>query len=400
MSLLAYAWLEDERPKEYVTQVSTLSAICSSAAIVIVLVFALTLLATVGEEFLPRILDDDGRFTSRADYIGSLTLLICALALVLLWIRRRSVLDLWLMVVACALLAEVTQASILAPARYVLGYYVGRTFSFVTSVVVLIVLLSQTTRLYGRLARSNIALQRERDNKLMNLEAMAGSISHEVRQPLAAIAADGRAALHFLGRTSPDLEEARSALNSIVAASFRASEVFDSLRALFGSGDQKQEPVDVNEIVLKALRALRGELDQNGITTLTELTSELPLDLGHGGQLQEVILNLARNAIEAMDAIKDGSRVLRLRTWHDDRNAITVAIQDTGPGIDDENLERIFDAFVTTKSKGMGLGLAICRMIVERHGGQLTASSGNKSGALFQFTLPIKTAASSFAAPA
>jgi signal transduction histidine kinase len=400
LSLLAYAWLKDERFKKYVTQVSTLSAICRSAAIVIVLVFALTLLATVAEEFLPRVLDDDGHLTSLAHYIGSLTFLICALALVLLWIRRRSVLDLWLMVVACALLAEVIQATLLVPARYALGYYVGRTFSFVTSVVVLIVLLAQTTRLYERLARSNIALQRERDNKLMNLEAMVASISHEVRQPLATIANNGGAALRFLGRASPDVEEARSALNCIVTDSHRAAEVFDSLLALFGSADKKQEPVDVNEIVLTALRALRGELEENGITTLTELTSELPLVPGHRGQLEEVILNLARNAIEAMDAIKDGSRVLRLRTWHDDRNAITVAIQDTGPGIDDERLEFIFDPFVTTKPKGMGLGLAICRMIVERHGGKLTASSDNKSGALFQLTLPIKPSASFVSAPA
>jgi signal transduction histidine kinase len=121
------------------------------------------------------------------------------------------------------------------------------------------------------------------------------------------------------------------------------------------------------------------------------LTSGLPLVMGHRGQLQEVILNLARNAIEAMDAIEDRIRVLQFKTGRDDGDAIAVAIQDTGAGIDPEKLDAIFDAFVTTKPKGMGLGLAICRMIIDRHNGQLTASSDGKSWALFRFVLPIKS---------
>jgi signal transduction histidine kinase len=155
----------------------------------------------------------------------------------------------------------------------------------------------------------------------------------------------------------------------------------------------------MNEMILGALRALRGELNDHGITTRTDLTSELPLVIGHRGQLQEVILNLARNSIDAMDAIKDGSRELRLRTEHHSRDAIAVAVEDSGPGIDPKKLDGIFDAFVTTKPQGTGLGLAICRMIVERHRGQLTASSDGKRGALFQFVLPIKLAADATAAP-
>ena len=191
----------------------------------------------------------------------------------------------------------------------------------------------------------------------------------------------------------------RLALNEIYIASHRASQVFDNIRALFGRADQGQAPIDMNEVVLGALRALRGELNDHGITTRTDLTSELPLVIGHRGQLQEVILNLARNSIDAMDAIKDGSRELRLRTEHHGRDAIAVAVEDSGPGIDPKKLGGIFDAFVTTKPQGTGLGLAICRMIVERHRGQLTASSDGKRGALFQFVLPIKLAADVTAAP-
>ena len=220
---------------------------------------------------------------------------------------------------------------------------------------------------------------------------MVASISHEVRQPLAAISTNGGAALRFLGRVSPDVEEVRSALERMVTASHRAGQVFDNIRALFGSADQRHEPIDVNEMIFGALRALRGELDDCGVTTRTELTSELPLVMGHRGQLQEVLHNLVRNAIEAMATVKDGNRLLAVSTrYSDDGDAIMVAVEDTGPGIDPEKLDGIFEAFFTTKPQGMGLGLAICRMIVERHGGQLKASSDGKRGALFQFTLPIE----------
>ena len=242
------------------------------------------------------------------------------------------------------------------------------------------------------LTRSNMALQRERENKLMNLEAMAASIAHEVRQPLTIIAMSGNKALQLLGRASPNLEDARVALNNIVSESHRASEIFDNIRNLFGRIDQGQEPIDVNELVLGTLHALRGELDVHGITARTELTSELPSVMGHRGQLHEVMLNLARNAIEAMGTTEEGNRVLRMSTQHNAGNAIAVAVQDTGPGIDPEKLAGIFDAFITTKPQGMGLGLAICRMIIERHRGQLTASSDGKFGALFQFVLPIEIA--------
>jgi signal transduction histidine kinase len=260
---------------------------------------------------------------------------------------------------------------------------------------VLAALFSERRENEAHLARSNMMLQREQNNKLMNLEAMAASISHEVNQPLAAIAVNGSAALRFLGHSPPNLEEVRSALDRIVADSHRASEVFDNIRALFGSADQRHEPINVNEIVLGSLRALSGELDDRGVATRTELTSELPLVMGHRGQLQEVLLNLGRNAIEAMDAVKDGNRVLGVKTERDERDAIIVAVRDTGPGIDPDKLNGIFDPFVTTKPHGMGLGLAICRMIIERHSGDLTASSDGKRGAMFQLTLPIKSATTS-----
>jgi len=232
-------------------------------------------------------------------------------------------------------------------------------------------------------------LERERENRLMNVEAIMASIAHEVRQPLAAMALNGSAALRFFEKTPPDYDEVRAALNRIIGDSHRTSELFDSIRALFRKGDQVREPIDVSEITLEVLQLLRGELTEHGITSHTELASELPLVDGHRSQLQQVIINLVHNAIEAMDATTDRSRVLRVRTEFHGGNAVTVAIEDTGPGIDPKRLDGIFDAFVTTKADGMGLGLAICRRVVESHGGQLSALSDGKSGARFQVVLPI-----------
>jgi two-component system NtrC family sensor kinase len=259
-------------------------------------------------------------------------------------------------------------------------------------------LIAELRQRTEELGHSLADLQRERNQKLMNLEAMAASIAHEVRQPLSAIATNGNAALRFLGRTPPDHKEVRSSLSKIISDSHRASQVFDNIRALFGKVDEGHELIDMNEIVLEVLHTLRGELKDRVFTVRTELTPQQPLVAGHRGQLQEVLLNLVRNAIEAMDAIKDGRRVLQVKTeHHDDPGKIVVAVEDSGPGIDPEKLEGIFDAFVSTKPQGMGLGLAICRMIIDRHDGKLSAWSGKRRGAVFQFVLPRQSADSSAA---
>jgi PAS domain S-box-containing protein len=231
-------------------------------------------------------------------------------------------------------------------------------------------------------------LERERDNKLTNVEAIMAAIAHEVRQPLMAIVINGSAARRFLARVPADIDEATANLNRIIADCRRASEVFDSILTLFRREDQERQAIDVNEITLEVLQSSRGELAEHRVTTRTELASELPLISGHKRQLQQVISNLVQNAIEAMDNTTDRDRVLRVRTGLHNRDAIIVAVEDSGPGVDPKQVGSIFDAFFTTKSHGIGLGLAICRMIVERHGGQLTAASDGNNGALFQFVLP------------
>jgi len=236
-------------------------------------------------------------------------------------------------------------------------------------------------------------LKRERENKLLNVEAITASIAHEVRQPLAAIATNCSAALRFFDKVPPDFDEGRAALNRVIADSHRASAVFDSIRALFRRTDQGRQPIDLNEIALEVLQSLRGELNAHGVTTQTEFAAALPPVEGRRNQLQQVFSNLIQNAIEAMDTMADRDRVLRLRTELHGPDTIVVAVEDSGPGLDPTQLDSIFEAFVTTKAGGMGLGLAICRRIIEGHAGQLSASSDGKGGAQFKFILPIASSA-------
>jgi signal transduction histidine kinase len=386
VSLLIYALLRGAKQATPTSEASALRAIGWSVAGVFGLVYGLTWLATEGAKFLPPIILDGRRISSLVIYPISFTMLISAAPIVVLWTRRRSVLDQWLMVVALVFILELALSGLLPSVRFGVGFYAGRVFSLITSSIVLIVVLAETTWLYARLAHTNAMLLRERNNKLMNMEAMAASIAHEVRQPLAAIAINGAATLNFLKLTPPDLAEAESAVKRTVGASHRANEIFENIRALFGKAELKKEQLDVNSLIGEVLRALEPEIERHGIETRIELASNLPRAVGHKGQLQEVISNLVHNAIEAMDSV-DGHRILKVKTELNTSNAISVTMEDTGPGLSSGEAKTIFDAFVTTKSRGMGLGLAICRMIVERHEGKLSVSPADPRGAIFQIVL-------------
>jgi len=257
------------------------------------------------------------------------------------------------------------------------------------SAYVLAAIFAERRESATHLAHSNAMLERERDNKLLNAHALTGAIVHEVRQPLAAIAVNGSAALRFLDKTPPELAEVRAALNDMIRDTHRSSEVLEGIRALFGKSNQRREQVELNELILGVLQSSGKELQDHGVQTRLELASDLPLVEAHRRQLEEVIFNLIHNAIEAMDAATGRDRVLQVTTALNGHDAITVAVRDTGPGIDQERLDSIFGAFFTTKSHGMGLGLTICRTIIEHHRGQLTASSDGKNWSLFEFVLPI-----------
>ncbi|MGB9065711.1 MAG: ATP-binding protein, partial [Pseudolabrys sp.] len=242
---------------------------------------------------------------------------------------------------------------------------------------------------------------RDAENKLMEarqelaqvsrrttLAAMSAAIAHEIRQPLGAIVTNANAGLRWLDRATPDLGEVRDSLKQISADGHRASEVIQSVRAMFGKSDPVGTPLDANELVLETIAMANDELEAAKIDVQLELAGQLPLIPAHRGQLQQVVLNIVTNAAESMRNIDDRARTLRVRSRPFDSNGVALSVQDCGAGIDPENMERIFDAFFTTKANGMGMGLAICRSIVEAHGGTLSASPGVPYGSIFHIVLP------------
>jgi signal transduction histidine kinase len=389
-AVAGYAWLKsEERGSDFVPH-SALNAFCWSAAIQIGVVCALTWAVTAGDRLMPHLFFDDRSMAPLGNYVAGILALMSVLVLLLMWTRLTSVLDLWVMVAICMLISEMTLVAFGLTRRFYLGWYVSRALAVGVSTVVLIALLSESMRLHGALSRANVMLKRERKNKLTNINAAVSSIAHEVRQPLAAITTRTAAVRRWLERVPPDMERAKQLLGDIDRASFYANEVLTNVRMLFRDADHKQQPIDMNNLVLGALQILDEELNDHDVKTVVELTSKLSQVQGNEIQLQEVILNLMHNAIDAMAHTKVDRRVLTVRTRPEDAKAIVIEIEDSGRGIEPERLGGIFEAFVTTKPDGTGLGLAICSTIIEQHGGRLTASSDGKNGALFKIFLPVQ----------
>jgi signal transduction histidine kinase len=249
-----------------------------------------------------------------------------------------------------------------------------------------------------RRRRTAEAVSRDAIGKLahMNRVATAGelsaSLANEINQPLAAMVANANAGLRFLARATPELDEAKDTLKRIVRDGHRAGKVVGSVRDMFNKDGGETLPVDLNDVIQDVIRPVRGELQAQGIVVQTGLTKPLPMVLGHNGQLQQVILNLVRNAAEAMVGVCGRPRVLRVESAIYDSDNVLVAVEDTGTGIDQNDVSRIFDLFYTTKLQGMGMGLSICRSIVESHGGRIWASSGRNCGSVFSLKLPAHKA--------
>src|SRR5262245_39133296 len=218
------------------------------------------------------------------------------------------------------------------------------------------------------------------------LAAMSAAIAHEIKQPLGAIVANADAGLRWLTRTPPSLNEARDTFKDIAAAGHRANEVIQSVGAMFSRTDQAGAALDVNDLILETIELVRGDLEAASVSVELELSSQVPLISGHRGQLQQVILNLVTNAAEAMRTVTE--RALRIGSKPFHSNGLEVTVEDSGTGIQQKDIDRIFDSFFTTKATGMGMGLAICRLVVEAHGGTLSVSPVAPHGAAFRITLP------------
>ena len=223
--------------------------------------------------------------------------------------------------------------------------------------------------------------------RVTTLGELAAAIAHEINQPLAAVITNGSACLRWLAGTTPNLNEARQAVGRIIRDGNRAGDVIAKIRALLRKTSTEKEPVDMNETIREVVALAQGEVQRNGVTLRAELEGDVPPVRGDRVQLQQVVLNLIMNGIEAMSAVGDRPRELIISTQSGEIDQVHVTVQDSGIGLDPKSMERIFDAFYTTKSEGMGMGLAISRSIVENHDGRLWAVPNDGPGATFQFTL-------------
>jgi signal transduction histidine kinase len=386
MCVIAYALLKDEDPAQRVWRGSARIAILLSVALTAAVVCAATFLLTADDPLLPRVMLDPVRFSPLWFYaVGCLVLLSIA-ALVVLWVRRRSVLDLWLMVVMCAYVAGFLLISYPVPVRFSVGFYAGRFCGLLSASLVLIVLLYEITTLYGQLVGAVLAQRREREARLMTGDAVSASIAHEVKQPLSGMIANADAGLRWLDRAAPDLDKAKASFEYIVADGHRAGAVIESIRAIFKKDTRNRTSLDINELVGETLTLTRGDLQRHRILVQAEPNEQLPRVRGDRIQLQQVLLNLITNAIDSM-ASKDGARILGVRSEVRDGASVIVLVADTGTGIGSQELERVFNPMFTTKSGGMGMGLSICRSIIEAHDGRLWVAPNKPEGAVFQFML-------------
>jgi C4-dicarboxylate-specific signal transduction histidine kinase len=221
------------------------------------------------------------------------------------------------------------------------------------------------------------------------LGEMTASISHEVNQPLAAVVNAAAACRRWLDGGTPNLDEARCAVDWIVNEANRASEVIRRVRALADKTDIERGPLDVNDVIREAIALVQREFISHRVSLRMELAPALPMILGDRVQLQQVIINLVMNGIEAMQSVTDQPRELVIRSNQDETHRVLVTVTDSGVGISAENADRLFNAFFTTKSSGMGMGLSICRSIIEAHGGRMSAANNEGHGATFQFVLPL-----------
>jgi signal transduction histidine kinase len=383
--VVAYALLKDE-PSGRPFPGGLRAQLTLGIGLTVASVVAIALIAFADEPILPRVALDSTRLAPVWPYAGAPVALTSVVAVVLLWRRGRTVVDLWLMVVMFLFALEIPLSYYPTPERFSLGWYAVRVFGLLASSIVLIVLLHEIATLYGRLVGAVKGQRREREARLLTGDAVAATIAHEVRQPLTAMITSADAGLRLLDRPAPNVEKAKEAFRLIASDGHRAGAVVASIRGLFKQDLHNRTVVDVNELIDEALALERGDLQRYRITVDAVPTVGLPQVRGDRVQLQQVLVNLITNAIDAM-SLREEPRLLRVRCDAGEHGGVVVSVADTGLGVASNDAERLFNPLFTTKSDGMGMGLSICRAIIEAHDGRLWFAPNAPRGAVFHFTL-------------
>jgi len=363
-----------------------LTIFCALAAVA-----GLTWTVTHDVGHLPKFYADSVTLQTRLGNLVNFTFcLVATTALVILFVRRRTVLDLWLMVTLLAWIPNFLVAAVASSVRFSVGWYAARCFALAASCMLLCVLLTEMTLLYSRLAGALTLQRRERANRLMSIEAATAAMAHELRTPLATIALNASTALSQIRLNAPNLKELDAILEDIETASHRAGTVISNIRALSARTPMDRRTMTAMEdIVRQVLKMVQHDLQINEISVATEFQGDLPPVRADPTQLQQVVLNLVNNAVDAMSSVSVEARFLQLATRLEGVSSVLLSVRDSGIGIPFDEQGRIFDPFFTTKLGGMGLGLAICRTVIENHDGNLRLSRSDSRGSTFEVTLPV-----------
>ncbi|KQY52272.1 MASE4 domain-containing protein [Lysobacter sp. Root494] len=385
--IIGYALLKDDESFGLTPQGKIGEEILFSVSMTAAAAGAVTIWCMNGGALLPDIMLDQSRFVPNwLRVVGAPIAFLCIVALVVLWRRRRSILDLFLLVVLCAYLIEIPPHYFPYPARFSTGWYAVRVTSLLSSSIVLVVLLYEITALYGALLAAVLRQRHEREARLMTGDAIAATVAHEVRQPLTAIVTSADAGLRFLDRALPNLDRAKEAFTRIASDGHRAGAIIENIRTNLRPDESNRTNVELNALIREALDLESSDLRKHRTTVQLELHAGLPDVRANQVQLRQVVLNLIVNAVDAMSS-SDGPRVLSVKTALHDGNQVLVSVTDSGSGIRSMDGDRVFDPLFTTKSDGMGMGLSICRSIVEAHNGRLWFTPNTPHGVVFQFTL-------------
>ena len=348
----------------------------------------ITLMATRGHDLLPEFFLDRSHLTSTyAIAVETSVFALLVVALVMLFRTRRSVLDIWLLVALGAWLIQ-SLVILTLQARFTVGWYGLYITALTGNVIVMVALLIEAHRLYTRHALSTAARSRERDTRLMSMDAIAAAMSQEAGQPLTAVMLNVRGGLAWLTRPEPDVNRAIASLNAAVEAGEGTFNAIKNTAAMFAVEPGATSELDLNELVRTTASLLAREIANHKVSLRLELDEALPPILGNRVQLQRVLVNLFTNAMESLEATPRRPRRIVVSTQTREDGQVLLEIADNGIGITTEQMAHIFDAFFTTKATGTGLGLTLCRTVVEEHGGQLSASHGETDGAIFSVRLP------------